>query len=1122
MSRQLTIPILLIAAVLLASPPGAEAQVPLISQISPQPTSAGTPTSTIAITGSNFGDPTDQVRFPGNPVQWVSPTAWAPGYLSVPVPSTWSGNISVFSGSPSPDEPFLVSYNWGGEKWFNLPLDWSLNQNGAPGVDVAQTAFALNVAYDVWECASGFDHNYLGLTAMDGSNHNDGHNVQYWGTTPWANPGLIAVATWSYWTATGEIFEADIHYNGADWNWSIGGSATTLDIQNIATHESGHTLGLLDLYGAADNQKTMFGNSGNGVTFARTLEPADVQGAEYLYPRAGMGNLTSTTPSGWWGPIVPRDANDATSNWAPLPSTLWGYQETYLNYAETNNGQDCLSPVAQNNYYVDDQYAGANAWAGRTSIGEVYAETNRLVTVPGGRHTLRVDLDAFGEVVESNETDNTYRAQFAWNPYGLADQHPEVRPAPPVRGTLPAANCEGFMFTGNWWGAVAAVPTNADDDYDLYLFNDYIGSTAGYQTAEVQSVKGGDATDFVLVNGNIVGHGETRWAGTVRASAGVGADVVVQQSNQVGETYNPGTLYGSSATTGTRLLTPNQIIKVHEFYLADTSVTYEFVLRNLSGGADLDVAVFDAQVDYHSSSHDAVAGGAAGLEGEDESALYLPPAAGYYGVVVYKYDSSDLPLDCSYELICRVAPPNLDATVTPVGFDFPLVPRNTTGATPSSAQLTATLDGNTPDTYVNFGIRQAGPNDSPQWQTLVFLDDAAVLEAPWSGEPVPPTSLAWINYGGHEVRGGRHTLTLSADADDLVAESNEGDNVWREQYVWSPLELDREVPVLRDPPPGAGLFVHPNCEGMTFTREVASAWVVGITPLSGTDDYDVFLYEDYVDSRDGFDDFHAYSVALQGETDYVVGHYAGTPVEVVAGVLDYSLGDQEPYAMDANDARVRQNGAAAEYGFQFMDAFRSVDVYEVYLDGGQRVLFQLEKVSGAADLKLRLFPATPGGIYGSWQATEVSTTFVEGKEWLLFEADGPGWYPLVVSRTDYRRIDQPIEYNLVWGPTAITGVEEEVVEKPAKLMFAPPAPNPSSNGTSLGFALPRDGRVRIDIFDLRGHRVQTVTDRTYPAGSHQVRWTGRDEGGRQAATGVYYARLRFDEEVKTRRLTLIR
>ncbi|PJA83788.1 MAG: peptidase M10A and M12B matrixin and adamalysin, partial [Candidatus Nealsonbacteria bacterium CG_4_9_14_3_um_filter_37_29] len=55
------------------------------------------------------------------------------------------------------------------------------------------------------------------------------------------------------------------------------------DLQNIATHELGHGVGLGDVYETACSEVTMYGYSNYGETQKRTLEAPDITGLQTLY-----------------------------------------------------------------------------------------------------------------------------------------------------------------------------------------------------------------------------------------------------------------------------------------------------------------------------------------------------------------------------------------------------------------------------------------------------------------------------------------------------------------------------------------------------------------------------------------------------------------------------------------------------------------------------------------------------------------------------------------------------------------------------------------------------------------------------------------------------------------------
>ena len=78
---------------------------------------------------------------------------------------------------------------------------------------------------------------------------------------------------------------------------------------------------------------------------------------------------------------------------------------------------------------------------------------------------------------------------------------------------------------------------------------------------------------------------------------------------------------------------------------------------------------------------------------------------------------------------------------------------------------------------------------------------------------------------------------------------------------------------------------------------------------------------------------------------------------------------------------------------------------------------------------------------------------------------------------------------------------------PVAATLEPNYPNPFNSSTTIAFAIPANGEVRLEIFDVLGQKVRTLATQDMPAGLHQIPWDGRDGKGRQAAGGVYFYRL---------------
>ena len=113
----------------------------------------------------------------------------------------------------------------------------------------------------------------------------DGKNEISFGN--YSQTGVIAVTRmWGYFSGKASsryITQFDMMFD-TDFVWGDASvDATLMDLQNIATHELGHALGLADQYSGSCQAVTMYGYSDNGDIAKRSLEQPDITGLHTLY-----------------------------------------------------------------------------------------------------------------------------------------------------------------------------------------------------------------------------------------------------------------------------------------------------------------------------------------------------------------------------------------------------------------------------------------------------------------------------------------------------------------------------------------------------------------------------------------------------------------------------------------------------------------------------------------------------------------------------------------------------------------------------------------------------------------------------------------------------------------------
>jgi hypothetical protein len=96
--------------------------------------------------------------------------------------------------------------------------------------------------------------------------------------------------------------------------------------------------------------------------------------------------------------------------------------------------------------------------------------------------------------------------------------------------------------------------------------------------------------------------------------------------------------------------------------------------------------------------------------------------------------------------------------------------------------------------------------------------------------------------------------------------------------------------------------------------------------------------------------------------------------------------------------------------------------------------------------------------------------------------------------------------------------ESDSVEIPTVTTLLGNYPNPFNPETTIKFGLNKDEHVMIEIYNIRGQRINTLINDQMRAGYHQVVWNGRCEIGNQVGSGIYFYRLKAGEYQSVRRM----
>lgn len=105
---------------------------------------------------------------------------------------------------------------------------------------------------------------------------------------------------------------------------------------------------------------------------------------------------------------------------------------------------------------------------------------------------------------------------------------------------------------------------------------------------------------------------------------------------------------------------------------------------------------------------------------------------------------------------------------------------------------------------------------------------------------------------------------------------------------------------------------------------------------------------------------------------------------------------------------------------------------------------------------------------------------------------------------------------------ATTGIKNHNGTHPNSFHLLSNYPNPFNPTTNIEYYINISGNAELSIFNINGQKIKTIVSEYQKPGSYRYNWDGTNQSGIQVSSGTYFYNLKLENQIRAKRMILIK